>query len=613
MAINPTLKVEISMVSDPLTLAPVWVDVTQYVRQSPGVSIRRGRQRELDNFDAGSCQITLANTDRRFDPSYSAGPYFGNLLPRKQIRVTATWLAVDYVQFQGWVTGWPQSLAPPAGKDATVTIEAVDALAWLSNNRVPYDLVYQYSNTTIGSLALFLRSADTAQWSDATSNGYYARPTFGTAAIGSGLAAGSTSPSVTLNGLTLWSTAKTFTSAGAWSLAFWVQTTSTALNTYVVTGGSFAASVAPFCKVTINNGTQVRFDGSTAAFDATIAFLHDGKPHHIIMTCDNVSPAGWTIYCDGVSQAVNTELSATVDPIIIDTIGNATAAFNGQLQDIAVFNKQLSAAEALGLYQRSVGYLEETSTLRVTRILDDVGWPATWRTLSSTTEATVGELVYNAATANSLLQEVQRSEQGRIFAGKTNFVTFLERYYVQEQTVGKTVQQVFSDDNDSAALGYSTFGFQYNDIDVTNDATVTTPTTWSQSSDTSSKTTYGLQSQKVDTNLTTFDQAQSMAKGLVARGKTGTYRLSPILTHPAANTTRWPTILGLELGHRVSFEITPMAVGAQNAQEVTIEATEWLIEEDVWSFIVTGEPVRDVWFIVDGATSLVDGTRLIGY
>ena len=42
------------------------------------------------------------------------------------------------------------------------------------------------------------------------------------------------------------------------------------------------------------------------------------------------------------------------------------------------------AKEVLGLDQRSKGYLEESSTDRVTRILDDVGWPATWRALTTT-------------------------------------------------------------------------------------------------------------------------------------------------------------------------------------------------------------------------------------
>jgi len=613
MASQPTLKVEIAMVSDPLTLAPTWVDVSAYVRRTPGVSIRRGRQRELDNFDAGSCHITLSNRDRRFDPSYAAGPYFGNLLPRKQIKVTATWLAVDYVMFQGWVTGWPQTMAPPGSKDAMVTIEAVDALAWLANNRVPTDLVYSYANTTIGSLSLFLRGAAPSSWYDATGNGYTASVFAGTGATSSGLAAGSSSPSITMDGLTVWKT-NPFLRTGSWSLSFWIKTT----NTSIALPGQavFAGGVNTTNQMVIwMSGGALQVLAAASQQVTTSISVADGVPHHVVFTSDGATGTNTKAYVDGVDRSTGAGGSPT--SLAFDTIGfvatSAFVDFVGSVQDVAVFSKELSASEVFAFYQRSNGYLEETSTARVTRILDDVGWPATWRTLSSTTEATVGELVYNAATANNLLQEVQRSEQGRIFAGKTNNVVFLERYYSQEQTAGNTVQQIFSDDGGATALAYSSFGFQFNDIDVTNDATVTTPTSYASSSDAASKTTYGLQSQKVDTNLSTFDQANSMAAGLVARGKTATYRLSPILSYPVKNTSRWPTILGLELGQRVSFEITPMKVGAQNAQEVSIEGMEWLIEADLWSFIVTGEPVRDVWFIWDNAGSLVDGPKLIGY
>ena len=80
------------------------------------------------------------------------------------------------------------------------------------------------------------------------------------------------------------------------------------------------------------------------------------------------------------------------------------------------------------------------------------------------------------------------------------FVTFLERYYQQEQTAGNTAQQIFSDAGGVNDLGFSSFEFQYNDVDVTNDATVTTPTTWAKSSDATSITANGLQSKKVATS-----------------------------------------------------------------------------------------------------------------
>lgn len=623
MANNPTLKVEISFVSDPLATSPTWVDVSAYVRKDPGVSIRRGRQTELDNFEAGSCVITLSNRDRRFDPSYSAGPYFGNLIPRKQIRVTATWSAVDYVMFRGWVTGWPQSFHPGDGKDATVTIEAVDATAWLSSNRVPIDLVYTYANTTIGSLAFFLRSADRSQWSDATSNGYFARPLSGNARVSSSLSAGSTANAIQFDGTAAWSMNR-WTTTAAWSVSFWFNPgaiPSGAISAEIVMSGgdgNLGNTASYYLYWTNANLLEFNFAGGGGGYtQSAIGVFAPNVSHHVVFTKATNSNH---VYVNGVDRTGTTSSSPTPD-LKLDSFGDWTAGdksgsldlFHGSLADVAVFNKELSAAEVLAFYQRSNGYLEEDSATRVTRILDDVGWPATWRSITTTPRATVGELIYNAKTANELLQEVQDTEQGRIFAAKDGLVTFLSRYYVQEVAAGKTVQQIFSDDGGATALPYSTFGFQYNDIDVTNDVTVTTPTTWAKASDATSITANGLQSKKVDTILTTFTAADAMARGLVARGKTAAYRVSPILVYPTRNTTRWDEVLVLDLGHRVSVEQTPLNVGSQNVQEASIEQMEWLITTELWSFIVAGEPVRDVWFIVDDAASLVDGTRVIGY
>jgi hypothetical protein len=348
--------------------------------------------------------------------------------------------------------------------------------------------------------------------------------------------------------------------------------------------------------------------------------VRDGIPHHVVVTSDGATVAGYKIYVDGVDATAAT--SGSYQALSIQQIGftetqGASNAFAGTVQDVAVFNKQLSAAEVSAFYDRSRGFLRESSSSRVTRLLDDVGWPALWREITTTSRASVGELVYNGAQALPKLQEVEVSEQGRLFASKANYVAFRERYYTSEVTVGNTVQQIFSDDGGATALPFSTFQFQYNDIDVTNNAMVTTPTTRASSSDATSITVNGLQSKKVDTILSTFAQANSMAEGIVAQGKNPVYRVAPIMVYPANNTARWDELLGLELGYRCQFEITPMATGSQNAQEVTLELIEWSIVDGLWTVTVAGAPVRGTgtpsgWFVI--GTSLIGSTTdLIGF
>ena len=60
----------------------VLIDVTQYVRD---FTVNRGRSTTLQHFTAGQANVTLDNRTRIFDPTYAAGTYYGQILPRKQI------------------------------------------------------------------------------------------------------------------------------------------------------------------------------------------------------------------------------------------------------------------------------------------------------------------------------------------------------------------------------------------------------------------------------------------------------------------------------------------------------------------------------------------------
>lgn len=82
----PTPILECAFSTDPLSSSPVWADITGYLRE---FSVRRGRQGDLGRWEAGTASFTLSNTDRRFEPYYSASPYSPNVIPRRRIRLRA--------------------------------------------------------------------------------------------------------------------------------------------------------------------------------------------------------------------------------------------------------------------------------------------------------------------------------------------------------------------------------------------------------------------------------------------------------------------------------------------------------------------------------------------
>ncbi len=51
-------------------------------------SINRGKNRQLDKYGAGNATITLRNEDRKYDPLYADSPYTGQIIPRRQVRIT---------------------------------------------------------------------------------------------------------------------------------------------------------------------------------------------------------------------------------------------------------------------------------------------------------------------------------------------------------------------------------------------------------------------------------------------------------------------------------------------------------------------------------------------
>lgn len=64
----------------------VWADVSSDVI---AVSVNRGRSTDTDLFQSGSCIIQLRNDSRQYDPLNTAGTYYGGIVPRLPVRVTA--------------------------------------------------------------------------------------------------------------------------------------------------------------------------------------------------------------------------------------------------------------------------------------------------------------------------------------------------------------------------------------------------------------------------------------------------------------------------------------------------------------------------------------------
>jgi hypothetical protein len=103
------------------------VDITADVRS---LRISRGRQRDIDEFRPGTCDVEFNNNGRRYDPTNTDSDIYGNVEPRRGIVVTAIVGGVDYPLFYGYAQQWTVDYAQPNLPLARVS--CADALATLA-------------------------------------------------------------------------------------------------------------------------------------------------------------------------------------------------------------------------------------------------------------------------------------------------------------------------------------------------------------------------------------------------------------------------------------------------------------------------------------------------
>lgn len=99
-----------------------FVDVSQWVRS---VTVNRGKNRELEKVTAGSCSVTFDNNNRWFDPQFTGSPYYGNIVPKREIRIS---MNGEYV-FRGVIEDWNLNYSKQG--DSTADVMAIDGFALL--------------------------------------------------------------------------------------------------------------------------------------------------------------------------------------------------------------------------------------------------------------------------------------------------------------------------------------------------------------------------------------------------------------------------------------------------------------------------------------------------
>lgn len=113
--------------------ASVIVDVSDQVDT---ITTQRGRNAASDVFQTGTMSLRIVDENGDFNPQNTAGPYYNLLSPMRKVQITATYDAVTYPIFSGFITGYNTVTPRNAGELAYTTITAVDALRLAQNAQI---------------------------------------------------------------------------------------------------------------------------------------------------------------------------------------------------------------------------------------------------------------------------------------------------------------------------------------------------------------------------------------------------------------------------------------------------------------------------------------------
>ena len=111
----------------------VIVDVSNVV---DSIQTVRGRNPQADQFQTGTLTMRVVDQNGDFNPQNPASPYYNLLTPMRKVQITATYGAITYPIFSGFITTYTTTTPKNANDVVYTTITAVDAFRLAQNAQI---------------------------------------------------------------------------------------------------------------------------------------------------------------------------------------------------------------------------------------------------------------------------------------------------------------------------------------------------------------------------------------------------------------------------------------------------------------------------------------------
>ena len=100
------------------------------------ISIRRGRDRMFEQYSPGQATVQFQDFTGAWNPDNAASPYYGQILPMRQVKIHTTYSGTSYNLFTGFITSWDWNWADQAADYALVTISLIDGFRLLQLSEI---------------------------------------------------------------------------------------------------------------------------------------------------------------------------------------------------------------------------------------------------------------------------------------------------------------------------------------------------------------------------------------------------------------------------------------------------------------------------------------------
>jgi hypothetical protein len=554
---------------------------------------------------ADELQVESGFTSR---PWPAAAPYYPDVVPMAHIRIRATYAAVTYPVFYGFVEDWGQGWPEPAANgqgDALVSVQAVDAFKVFNMLAVRTlgDEILTDGPSSWWSFgepaAAEVAHAEGSHAADMTID--TALMTFGAAGP---LVGGATALDVEDIDGTFVDTAELTPDPLNLSVEFWLNSDAV-LGIWVryeadhsgggnaFTLSTIAGNIWRFQYTTPTTSEILDLTGSTVTFSAW---------QHWVFT-----RAGGTViaYRNGVEVARAVGV-ATVMPIESDARFAIAETGEGSLAHLAVYDHALTPNRIATHYATTLGEISAVSSgTALGYVLDAAAWPVGLRDL----EAGVSTVTLTpSGSALDLVQQIaEDTEHGLVLMAADNDVTFIGR-----DTLESSVTSVATFGDAAGEVPYHDLTLAYDDQDLWTEVTASSEAGTATVTDAAAATRYGTRSLEVSGSTSTVNELSDVAYGLLGRYKAPAVRpVTLVLNKPAAYVQQ----LSRLIGDRVTLKRRPPGGGT-----VTVEALVEGIDHDAGPdgyltttlHLVPAETLTP-WILADATYGVLDSTTRLGW